>query len=170
MFRFAGRATVSAFKGRTHQLASLHSLLGPTKSFTSSYPACPFIRAVPSSLPLGPCRTLHQQQATPTCDEPQPPRPYSEIPKTKTVLGLNLEVMRRPHNLEKYLIEQIQKLGYIFRITGIPGIPEMLCVMSPQDTEAAYRVGDIEYPERFPFTEWKQARKELNRPQGMFLE
>lgn len=146
------------------QMASLHSLTlgqaGQAKRVISSFT---------QALPLGLRRTLHAIP-TGTSNELQQPRPYSEIPKTKTILGLNVEMLQNPASVDKYMIQQIQKLGYIFRITGVPGMPEMLCVSSPRDVEAAYRVGDIEYPERFPFTEWKQARKELNRPLGLFLE
>jgi hypothetical protein len=60
-------------------------------------------------------------------------------------------------------------IGNIFRLTGAPGMPKSVCVLDPQDIETAYRIGDTDYPERFPFSEWQGVRKELNRPAGVFF-
>lgn len=78
--------------------------------------------------------------------------------------------MKNPFKSNEYLEGQARKLGHIFRVTGAPGMPEMVCVLNPLDVETTYRVGDTDYPQRFPFNEWKEARKELNKPRGMFLE
>ena len=66
--------------------------------------------------------------------------------------------------------EQAVKLGHLYKIVGTPGIPEMVVTVNPEDVEKVYRLGDTAYPMRFPFEEWKQARKELGQPWGIFLQ
>ena len=63
-----------------------------------------------------------------------------------------------------------KELGHIFRLPGLPGMPEFVCVVDPADVETVYRTGDTDYPMRFVITEWVRARKEQNQPFGMFLE
>ena len=116
-------------------------------------------------------RSVHHDLATPTSNEPEPAaRPFSEIPKTKTILGLNVELLKDPVMVSDYMERQAQELGPIYKVVGTPGMPDMVCVVSPQDAEKAFRAGDLDYPQRFPFHEWKQARKELNQPCGIFLK
>ena len=98
------------------------------------------------------------------------PRPFSEIPKTKTVLGLNLEVMKDPFRITDYAEKTVHELGHIFRITGTPGIPSMVFVVDPKEIEKVYRLGDQDYPKRFPFDMWKKVREDLKIPFGIFLE
>ena len=99
-----------------------------------------------------------------------PSQPFSKIPRTKTLLGLNLGLLKDPVKSSQYMVEQVRLLGPIFKVTGLPGRPEMVVTVNPQDVEAVYRCGDMHYPERFPFKEWKQTREELKRPLGLFLE
>ena len=98
------------------------------------------------------------------------PRPFSEIPKTKTVLGLNLEVMKDPYRVTDYVEKMVHELGHIFIITGTPGLPSVLTVVDPKDIEKVYRLGDQDYPKRFPFDMWKQIREDRKVPYGIFLE
>ena len=97
-------------------------------------------------------------------------KPWSEIPKTRTTLGLNTKLMKNPFKMIEYLQEQNKSLGPVFRLTGTPGMPETVCAMNPEDVESVYRAGDTSYPQGFPFDLWKDARKELNQPLGMFFE
>ena len=97
-------------------------------------------------------------------------RPYSEIPKTKTFLGLNMGTLKDPTQVGRYMQEQGDLLGPIYRLAGLPGFPEMVCLIDPKDVETVFRVGDNAYPQRFPFPEWVEARKELKMPIGLFLE
>ena len=97
------------------------------------------------------------------------PRPYSEMPKTKTVLGLNLDVLKDSSNLVGNMEKNFRELGRIFKLTGVPGLSTMVCVVDPEDVEKVFRVGDKGYPERYSIWEWKEARKEANAPFGMFL-
>ena len=122
--------------------------------------------STPSALPQS-NGTLNQEPATRPL---QDAKPWSQVPKTKTTLGLNLELLRNPNKVYDYLQKQAQKLGYIFRLTGTPGLPEMVVVLNPKDVEAVFRVGDSDYPQRLPLYEWEEARKELKRSTGMFLE
>ena len=98
------------------------------------------------------------------------PRPYCKVPRTRTALGLNLDMFKDPFKSSQYMVEQVRLLGPIFKVTGLPGCPEMVVTVSPQDVETVYRNGDTHYPEKFSFREWKQALEELNRPLGLFLE
>ena len=116
--------------------------------------------------------SLHQQQQ----DQVSPPlsvvdaRPYSEIPKSKTFLGLNMQLLKDPTQMGKFIREQGNELGPIFRLTGVPGMPEMLCVLDTKDLEVVFRVGDNSYPRRLRNPERVEIRKELNQPLGIFLE
>ena len=114
----------------------------------------------------------HQQQSSTSESSGQSAetaRPFSEIPKTKTTLGLNLEMMRDPSRVADYFTKAAHELGHIFRITGTPGLPPMLCVVDPEDVATVFRVGDKDYPQRFRFEVWERARNELDIPFGMFL-
>ena len=166
-----GRALLSSLKSTG---CTKSSILVPAARCTSLGPSLPILRAVsncaPSALPYS-TKTDHQEHATPSGDKPEPAtRPFSEIPMVKTFLGINFDVLRDPTRMADYMEEQVHKLGPIFRLTGAPGIPDMVCVVRPEDVETAFRVGDTHYPQRFPFYEWKQALKELNRPSGVFLQ
>ena len=99
----------------------------------------------------------------------QPPRPYNEIPKTPTTLGLNLELIRKPFKIVEYLRRVSAELGPIFKVVGTPGQTSMLCVMDPRDVETVFRVGDVGYPERILVEVWRDSLKELNAPSGMFM-
>jgi hypothetical protein len=127
--------------------------------------------ATPSVLPQ-PTRVLSSSGSTVTATSSsyQDAKPWNDIPKTKTTLGLNVEMMKSPLKGHKYMQRQAQELGNIFRATGVPSMPELVCVMDPHDIETVYRAGDTGYPERFPFYEWQEARKELNKPTGVFME
>ena len=96
-------------------------------------------------------------------------RPFSEIPKTKTTLGLNLEVMRDPSRVADYLTKAARELGHIFRVVGIPSLPPMLCVLDPEDVATVFRVVDKDYPQRFRFKVWERAWNELEIPLGMSI-
>ena len=114
----------------------------------------------------------HQQQSSTSESSGQSAettRPFSEIPKTKTTLGLNLEIMRDPSNVADHLTKAAHELGHIFRVVGTPGLPPMVCVVDPEDVATVFRVGDKDYPQRFRFEVWERARNELDIPFGMFL-
>ena len=97
-------------------------------------------------------------------------KPWSEIPKTKTTLGVNTELMKNPFKMIEYLQEQNKSLGPVFRLTGTPGMPETVCAMNLEDVESVYRAGDTSYPRGFLFAMLIDARKELNQPLGMIFE
>ena len=128
------------------------------------------IRALSSSTPSALPQTNGTLNQEPATRPLQDAKPWSQVPKTKTTLGMNLELMKNPNKVYDYFQKQAEKLGYIFRLTGTPGLPEMVVVVNPKDVEAVFRVGDSDSPRRFPFYEWEEARKELKKPNGMFLE
>ena len=78
--------------------------------------------------------------------------------------------MKNPFRINEYVQGQAKKLGHLFRLTGTPGLPETVYALAPEDVEAVYREGDTSYPQRFPLDMWKDARRELNQPSGMFFE
>ena len=162
----AGRAILSSVKRSS--LLDLPSLGPAIRSATR--PA--IIRTLSSSIPSAKShssKNLNQEQLA-TNMPPYDAKPWSEIPKTKTTLGLNTKLMKNPFKMMEYLQEQNKSLGPVFRLTGTPGMPETVCAMNPEDVESVYRAGDTSYPQGFPFDLWKDARKELNQPLGMFFE
>lgn len=162
-----GRATVSAVKGFLFSV-KLGSIAAAGGSVTKPPVPPTTIRALSSSrLSAHSSRTLNEEPSTHNL---QDAKPWSQVPKTKTTLGLNLELMKNPFRMYEYLQKQAKKLGHMFKLTGVPGLPEMVVVINPKDVEVVYRVGDSGYPQRFPFYEWEEARKELKRSNGMFLE
>ena len=112
--------------------------------------------------------SLSHYQEDPAASD-RPVRPYSEIPATKTTFGLNMELLKDPKKMPEYMEKQTKLHGSIYRLTGAPGLSELVCVTDPRDAETVFRMGDISTPMRFPFDEWKQARKELKKPMGLFL-
>ena len=86
------------------------------------------------------------------------------------MLGLNIDILRNPSLLADYMERSAKELGHIFRLVGLPGLTELVCVVDPVDVETAYRTGDNDYPMRFSLPDLIKARKELNRDLGMFLE
>ena len=115
--------------------------------------------------------SLPDYQEDPAASD-RPVRPYSEIPATKTTFGLNLEVLKKIYNDNKpseYLEKQTKLHGSIYRLTGAPGLSELVCVTDPRDAETVFRVGDHDIPKRLSLGEWKLARKELKKPMGLFL-
>ena len=95
---------------------------------------------------------------------------YDDIPKTKTTLGLNVDLLKQPSQLADYMEKSARKLGPIFKLSGMPGLPEMLCVVDPKDVETVYRVGDKDYPKRMEFPDIKRAFEELDQPIGLFFQ
>lgn len=146
------------------QLASPFTPSSRRELTTSSSPALPH-----SSYPL----QQHEQQNPPPASDPsqsaETARPYDEIPKTKTTLGLNLDMLRDLSNASNYMKKTARELGHIFKLVGAPGLPPMVCVVDPKDVETVFRVGDAGYPERFLIEVWRDARKEINAPIGMFM-
>ena len=63
------------------------------------------------------------------------------MPKTKTVLGLNLDVLKDSSNLVGNMEKNFRELGRIFKLTGVPGLSTMVCVVDPEDVEKVFRVG-----------------------------
>lgn len=126
--------------------------------------------SLPHSSPL---LCQHQTSSiTGTGDSPLLPetaRPYDEIPKTPTTLGLNLELIRRPFKIVDYFRRVAAELGPIFKVAGTPGLTSMVCVVHPKDVETVFRAGDTDYPERILVEVWRDSLKELNAPSGMFL-
>ena len=159
------RSLISAVKSHVVPLSIAARPAAPTASEL-------FTRAVSSSASsVQPNLTsaFHQLEKTSSPLTVEAAKSYNEIPKTKTVLGLNMDILRKPTQLAQYMQEQGNQLGPIFRVTGTPGLPEMLCLIDPRDVETVFRVGDGGYPRRFPIPEWVEARKELKKPIGLFL-
>lgn len=129
--------------------------LSPAPCISTTFPS----RGLSSSLP-------HYQD--PAASD-RTVRPYSEIPSTKTTLGLNMDLVKDPKNMPKYMEKQTRLHGNIYRLTGAPGMPELLCVTDPRDAETVFRAGDTDIPKRFSMEEWKLVRKELKKPTGLFL-
>ena len=86
------------------------------------------------------------------------------------MLGLNIDMLKNPSQMADYMERTTKELGHIFKLPGLPAMPEFVCVVDPADVETVFRTGDTDYPMRFPFQDWVRARKELNQPSGMFLE
>ena len=142
------------------------NLYPPTTASGSRWLSITPLSASPQS--SYPKNQQHKEQPS-SANTSDTPRPYNEIPKTNTVLGLNLDVLKDSSNLVGNMEKSFHELGHIFKLAGIPGLPTMVCVVDPEDVEKAFRVGDKGYPERFSIWEWKEARKEANAPLGMFL-
>ena len=122
-----------------------------------------------SSVATSPQSTTRKQQpqsARPTAT----PRPFSDIPKTKTTLGLNIHLITKPSQLVDYLEKSCRELGFIFKLAGTPGLPESVCVVDPKDVETVYRNGDMHYPQRQEIPDFKRALKELDKPIGLFFQ
>lgn len=116
--------------------------------------------------------TSRQQQLHPqnTSSQTAMPKPFSDIPKTKTTLGLNIDLIRKPSQLVEYLEKSCRELGSIFKLAGTPGLPEMVCIVDPKDVETVYRSGDTHYPQRQEFPDFKKALQELGLPIGLFFQ
>ena len=112
--------------------------------------------------------SLPHYQEDPAASD-RPVRPYSEIPATKTTFGLNMELLKNPKKMPEYMEKQTKLHGSIYRLTGAPGMSELVCATDPRDVETVFRVGDHDIPKRYPLDEWKQAREELKKPTGLFL-
>ncbi len=170
------RFLFSAVKSCATPMSTAGRPAAPPTLLTPSPQRTPLIRTLstsPSSLQPHFTPSLLQQQQQDKASSPPPPveaRPYSEIPRTKTFLGLNWGMLKDPTRVAEFMREQGDELGSIFRIAGVPGLPEMVCIFDPKDVETAFRVGDSAYPRRFPIKEWTEARKELKHPTGLFLE
>ena len=155
-------------------LAKCYEAASVTPKLVVVAPPTSVIRGLHSSAsPLQPHATsLLQHGASPSLQSPEmaAAKPYSEIPKNKTFLGLNWEFMKDPTQAAQFFRKLGDSLGPIVRLVGAPGLPEMVMVLDPKDTEAVFRAADNTYPQRFPIQEWIDARKELNQPIGLFLE
>lgn len=160
------RSWISPANGLHSVLLSTSSSALPSKLFTKtvSSSAASFKPYLTSVLPQ-----KHQEKSPASFEVEGNPKPYSEIPKTKTFLGLNMDTLKHPTQIAQYIHEQATQLGPIYRLTGIPGLQEMVCLTDPKDVETVYRVGDGTHPRRFPIPEWVDARNELKKPIGLFL-
>ena len=161
------RSLFLAAKGSTAAARSNHLMLSlePLKrAFTNS------VSSLQPHVTPSFCQKPHQEKVClPPNPELETARPFDEIPRTKTFLGLNTQLMKEPTQMARYLTEQGDKLGSIFCLVGIPGLPDSLCLLDPKDVETVFRAEDSTYPRRLPIPDWVKARKELNMPIGLFL-
>ena len=98
-------------------------------------------------------------------------KPFSAIPSPKRIplIGMSSDFLKlSPSNLVQLVYKRVEKLGKIYREKSIPGLPEFLFVLDPEDVAKVFRA-DGRHPRRFPISEWTDVRKELNIPIGLFL-
>ena len=94
-------------------------------------------------------------------------RPINEIPTIKS--KFLFQIAKDPARIVDSMEMITHELGHIFRLSAGPR-SHFLFVVEPKDVEKVIRVGDLGYPERLPIYEWKQVRKELKVPPGLFQE
>jgi hypothetical protein len=63
---------------------------------------------------------------------------------------------------------RVDELGKVYREKLVPGLPEFVFVLDPEDVAKIFRA-DGRHPRRFPISEWMTVKKELNVPIGLFL-
>ena len=98
-------------------------------------------------------------------------KPFDAIPTPKRIplIGMSRDFMKfSPSQAVRFVQERVENLGKIFREKMVPGLPEFLFVLDPEDVAKVFRA-DGRHPRRFPISEWTDVRKELNIPTGLFL-
>ena len=98
-------------------------------------------------------------------------KPFDAIPSPKRIplIGMSSDFMKfSPSQAVQLVHKRVEKLGRIYREKLVPGLPEFLFVLDPEDVAKVFRA-DGRHPRRFPISEWTDIRKELNLPIGLFL-
>ena len=157
----------SAIEGVLHRGVALH----PLSSSQATTPRW----LVQSSAPF----SAQPERVQNTAEEPKPSsdpsyedaKPFEAIPAPKRIplLGFSWDFLNfSPTKIDKLVKERIQMCGMLYREKFVPGLPEFLFVLDPEDVAKVFRA-DGKHPMRFPITEWRDVRKELNIPLGLFL-
>ena len=98
-------------------------------------------------------------------------KPFSAIPSPKRIplIGMSRDFMKfTPSQTVRAVYQRVEELGKLYREKLVPGMPEFVFVLDPEDVAKVFRA-DGKYPRRFPITEWTDVKKELNLPIGLFL-
>ena len=98
-------------------------------------------------------------------------KPFDAIPSPKRIplIGISRDFTKfSPSKISFFVHERVEQLGKLYREKIVPGAPEFLFVLDPDDVAKVFRA-DGRHPRRFPLTEWTDIRKELNVPNGLFL-
>ena len=98
-------------------------------------------------------------------------KPFDAIPSPKRIplIGMSSDFMKfSPSQAVQLVHKRVEKFGRIYREKFVPGLPEFLFVLDPEDVAKVFRA-DGRHPRRFPISEWTDIRKELNLPIGLFL-
>ena len=98
-------------------------------------------------------------------------KPFDAIPSPKRIplIGISRDFTKfSPSKISFFVRERVEQLGKLYREKMVPGAPEFLFVLDPDDVAKVFRA-DGRHPRRFPFTDWIDIRKELNVPNGLFL-
>lgn len=98
-------------------------------------------------------------------------KPFSAIPTPKRIplIGMSRDFMKfSPAETVRNVRQRVEELGKIYREKLVPGLPEFVFVLDPEDVAKVFRA-DGRHPQRFPISEWTTVRKELNIPIGLFL-
>ena len=126
----------------------------------------------PQPQPKGHPATDHTpDQASDTPADFATAKPFSAIPSPKRIplIGMSRDFMKQsPTESVRNVRQRVEELGKIYREKLVPGLPEFVFVLDPEDVAKVFRA-DGRHPQRFPISEWTTVRKELNIPIGLFL-
>ena len=114
---------------------------------------------------------LTEHAASPSGTDFTTARLFDAIPSPKRIplLGISSDFMKfSPSQAVKLVHKRVEELGKLYREKIVPGLPEFLFVLDPEDVAKVFRA-DGRHPRRFPISEWTTLRKELNIPNGLFL-
>ena len=106
-----------------------------------------------------------------TVELSEPAKPFEAIPTTKRIplLGISRDIWKILPNDIRFVPQRLKQLGKIFREKSVPGVPEFLYVIDPDDIAKVYRA-DGKQPRRIPFDDLIKVKKELNVPLAIFHE
>ena len=136
------------------------------------YQCMPYSAATPQPQSKGHPATDHTpDEASDTLTDFATAKPFSAIPSPKRIplIGMSRDFMKfSPAETVRNVHQRVEELGKIYREKVIPGLPEFVFVLDPEDVAKVFRA-DGRHPRRFPISEWTTVKKELNIPIGLFL-
>ena len=96
-------------------------------------------------------------------------KPFSAIPSPKRIplIGVSRDFMKFSTRIFS-VYQRVEKLGKLYREKLVPGLPEFVFTLDPEDVAKVFRA-DGRHPRRFPISEWADVRKQLNIPIGFSL-
>ena len=98
-------------------------------------------------------------------------KPFEAIPTPERIplLGFSRDFAKfSPSKIGQVIQERAKRFGKLYREKMLPGLPEFLFVLDPEDVAKVFRA-DGRHPMRFPITEWTDVRNEHDIPLGLFL-